>query len=166
MKKVFLPPVCAVFLLVSAGCASWWEKTEDDGMIRIVHNLPAGGGKAGAVCLREACPADVVLGQPFEYTLEVTNRTGAEIVGVTVTDRLARGLELVASNPVAAPAAGNTVRYDLGSLAPGQVKTVRVRVVARNPGALGHSAFVDYRECIGATIRVSIPGPAAKNGGP
>ena len=126
-------------------------------MTRIVHNLPAGGGKTGAVCLREACPADVLLNQPFEYTIEVTNRTEVELGGVVVTDRLARGLELVASNPAATAAADNTVRYLLGSLAPGESKTIRARVVARQPGALGHRAFVDYEECIGASIRVAVP---------
>ena len=153
--KLFALLVC-VFLPIVSGCVSLWPGVprEDDGMIRTVRDLPVGGGKAGAVRLREACPAGVLLGQPFEYTIEVTNLTRGELGGVTVTDRLAPGLELAASNPAAVPEEGNVVRYVLGRLGPGQTGCIRVRVVARKAGALGHRASVAYEESVGADIQV------------
>lgn len=85
-----------------------------------------------SISLRKEGPAQAVLYDALTYRLTVTNTGGVEVSGVTLNDTLPEGLE---------PADGKKpMTWDLGTLAPGQCRTVEYNVVAKKAGKLCNKA--------------------------
>ncbi|MFC6592709.1 hypothetical protein ACFP81_12365 [Deinococcus lacus] len=78
--------------------------------------------------------AAVESGDLLTYTLRVTNPYEEALSGVRVSDQLPQGVEFVsaASNPVVTGTAPQRLEWDLGTLAPGEVRDLpfQVRVTA------------------------------------
>ncbi len=98
--------------------------------------VPAGGVDCGGGDptnpLRElnktASSAEVAPGGTFDYTITVPNRGACTLQDVTIVDRITGpGFEVVGTEPAAA-VDGGTVTFDVGSLAPNETATLRIRV--------------------------------------
>ncbi len=98
------------------------------------------------LAISEIGPPNAFPGQPFEYTLHVTNTGSSTADGVTVADTLPGAGSFVSSSPAtssSAPADGSTASIPLGNLAPGQSASVKVRWKApANEVQLANSAVV------------------------
>ncbi|MDW8425437.1 MAG: DUF11 domain-containing protein [Meiothermus sp.] len=90
-------------------------------------------------------PARIELGQNATYTLTVRNSGPDAATNVVLTDRLPAGLELVSATP-AASRDGNTLSWNLGSLASGESKSVSVVVRGQVAGTRTNQASVGSSE--------------------
>jgi uncharacterized repeat protein (TIGR01451 family) len=82
--------------------------------------------------LRKSGPGQAVLQDTLNYQLTVTNTGDAEATGVKVTDTLPPGLEAVGGK--------NPLTWDIGTLAPGQSKSVEYQAAAKASGRLCNRA--------------------------
>ncbi len=105
-------------------------------------------------------PAGALVGQQFEYVVNVSNPSAVPATEVVVTDNLPDGITYVSSEP-AAQASGQVLTWSLGSVDGGATKSVRIQVKATQTGTFENCAEVKAamnlasRCC--ATTRVSSP---------
>lgn len=160
-----------VGLMFLAGCASQQKKKSmgtttdkpaatgntmperpmmDEGRNHKTLYVPTGERATSAVALEKHGPVEVNLGQPFEYVITAENLTSGHLNGVTVSDHLPEGLELVSSDPATTGMMGEVASWTLGHLKPGETRTIRVTAVANKAGSIRHCAEVVYnqRACI------------------
>jgi uncharacterized repeat protein (TIGR01451 family) len=122
-----------------------WQATCDNS----AHSCPSANAsvsytvKEFRLAIDKKGPASVTVGQPFEYTITVTNTEAVEAFGVTISDALPAELEPVA---VVAPAGGQSFGPGAGVSALGADGEVRIvaqpswSVAVRPPGAAGRGA--------------------------
>jgi uncharacterized repeat protein (TIGR01451 family) len=84
------------------------------------------------LCLRKCAPGQAVLYDQLTFQLEVRNAGTAPATGVTLVDNLAEGLQH--------PSGKVQLRWDLGTLAPGECRCVEYQVVALKAGRLCNHA--------------------------
>jgi uncharacterized repeat protein (TIGR01451 family) len=113
--------------------------------------------------LRKKGPSEAVVNDVLTYRLIVTNTGMVEVTGVRLSDSLAAGLEHASGH--------NALTWDLGTLGPGQSRSVEYQVTARSPGKLCNQAAVvatgGLREvaenCVAVTeakLSLTVVGPA------
>jgi len=88
-------------------------------------------------------PQRAAVNEKCDYRLAVENRGPIAITDVTLYDRLPPGLETVAaSNDGVYDAVTRSVQWRLGTLAPGQKRTVNLRILARTVGEQRNQVWV------------------------
>lgn len=101
--------------------------------------LPLGGGCATAtwtapgLAIRATGPNAAKVGDTVTYRVEVSNPGSFASNNVVVTDQLPAGLTLIGSNPPH-QTFGNENRWDIGTLAPGEVRPIDVQLRADQGG--------------------------------
>lgn len=85
-----------------------------------------------SIGLRKEGPAQAILYDALTYRLTVTNTGGVEVSGVVLTDPLPDGLESADGK--------KALTWELGTLAPGQCRTVEYQAVAKKTGKLCNKA--------------------------
>lgn len=80
-------------------------------------------------------PATVTAGANFAYTLSYGNNGQASAAGVQLVDTLPTGVSYVSSSPAPSSVSGQTLTWNLGSLAAGATGsiTIQVQAAASNP---------------------------------
>lgn len=113
------------------------------------------------ISLRKSGPSQALLYDHLNYQLAVTNTGVTEITNVQLTDILSAGLE---------HEIGNRLRWDLGTLAPGQTRVLTYQAIAKQAGRLRTTAVVtadgDLRDEAESTVVVSEPRLGVKITGP
>jgi uncharacterized repeat protein (TIGR01451 family) len=139
-----------------------------DGTTPFVPRMPFVGPEGAEmptpiVRLRVRAPAEVQPEKEVEYQLTVENISQAEAHHVTVRDRLPRGTEYVRAKPEptkkASPKEGVTdLLWDLGTLKPGERKTIVVALQPKGTDEVQNNAYVSFEH--GQTIKTRIARPA------
>lgn len=185
MQKLSTSKLCAAFLMMAivvlSACASQQQKTRrkpakpapveakkapmkakmvQSGDNMSVLHVPTGEMGTSAVTLTNSSPRVVNLGTPYDFVITATNLTNGDLDGVTVTDILPQGLEFVSSTPDVTTGDGSRLIWALGTLAPGEKRTIRVRAKANTQGDLTHCAEVTYNQA--ACVKVQVVEPALK----
>jgi len=111
------------------------------------------------IACNKSGPSNVMGGEPFEYTISVSNPSQVDATNVVVTDTLPNGLAYESSNP-SASASGNALTWNLGSVAPGANVNINVRVKATSTGRYENCADVRADQnltshCCATTVAVS-----------
>jgi uncharacterized repeat protein (TIGR01451 family) len=101
-------------------------------------------------------PTQVIAGQNFQYTYKVCNLTNNEVTNVLLKDMCAPTMQIVGSEPAAQGAAPNLV-WNLGTLAPGQCKTVTVTAKAGATGTVGSCATAEWNQAFCQEVAVVQP---------
>ena len=70
-------------------------------------------GNLGKVVLEKSAPSEVVLGQPYTYSIKATNRGNLTVRDVVVTDVFASGFHMISAEPAGQDADDRT-QWDLG----------------------------------------------------
>ena len=123
------------------------------GTVSRTANFPV----AGAVKLVKSGPAEVVVGQSFDYELTVTNTTDLALVDVVVTDYLPADFKISRSQPQAEGVVGGKAKWMLGMLRPKQSETIRFTGSASKPGTLVNCSTVSFTPKICITTQVIQP---------
>lgn len=102
---------------------------------------PTPGSPSRDLSLTKTGPTMAAPGDEITYTLTATN-DGATATGVTITDPLVAGAELVDAS-AACDESGGTVTCAVGTLADGQSVAVTITVAVEGEGSLTNTACVD-----------------------
>ncbi|MFG0315942.1 MAG: CARDB domain-containing protein [Planctomycetota bacterium JB042] len=115
---------------------------------------PTGVHRSSVLCLNKDAPAEVVAGESFEYQISVENITTDPIAGVHVVDKMPPGFDMEASTPTGTPIGGGAVRFDLGTISPGQTKSSVIRGRATGTGKLTNCAMleIDNEYCVPTNV--------------
>ncbi|HXZ12499.1 MAG TPA: choice-of-anchor L domain-containing protein [Candidatus Sulfotelmatobacter sp.] len=98
------------------------------------------GAAAGAPTILLTAPADVALGTPLTYTIQVTNPAAAAIANVVVTDTLPGGLS--ATSLSSACTGTTSISCTIASIAAGATATLNITVVPTATGVLDNTATI------------------------
>jgi uncharacterized repeat protein (TIGR01451 family) len=163
-----------LLLLALLGLLWWWLSGEDDDEEPAIEPEPgdttplvvpaAGKGnvlyeptdqRQGSVILVEKfAPSEVMLGQPYDYLIKVTNLTDSQLVDVVLTDKLPGGFKVNSSTPAAKNVPVGKVAWALGELGPKASKTIKVKGTATGRGTNVHCGTVTYKRpyCVAVNV--------------
>ncbi|MCW5769273.1 MAG: DUF11 domain-containing protein [Phycisphaeraceae bacterium] len=118
---------------------------------------PTGHEHNAALLVERMYPSEVVAGQPFEYSIKVTNVSPTTLDNVVVDEVLPTGFTFTSSTPDGARRDGGVMSYNLGSFSPGQSKTITIKGNAGGAGTIESCARVYYTLPVCQTINVVAP---------
>lgn len=106
----------------------------------------------------KVAPQSAALGQPMVYTIRVRNDGTIPAHQVVVEDRVPRGVQLDGTNPRAELSEKTkTLLWKLGTLEPGQERSISVRVIPTSEGPIGSVATVNFSTEVSSHTVVSAP---------
>ena len=101
----------------------------------VKQGLPAGAMGCNVVSVEKSAPKQVIVGQPFNYSIKVCNLTKATLENVVVTETLPKNFSASETTPKAA-LGGGVATWAVGKLGPQQCKIMTVRGTALTTGSL------------------------------
>jgi uncharacterized repeat protein (TIGR01451 family) len=110
-----------------------------DGNVTVASNEVTTVLKSPTLAVTKTGPAVRYVGLPVEYTIAVTNTGDAPAKDTVLEDRLDPATKFVSATDGGVAGAGK-VTWNLGTLAPGAKKEVRVTVSAGGPGKINDTA--------------------------
>lgn len=126
------------------------------GVGRAESYYPSGDRNTSAVLLERSVPAEVRVGDPYDYEIKLTNLTGKEIQALELTEQIPSGFTLSGTTPSGSTGDGST-QWSLGTLAPRQSTSVRVSGKAEQTGELRYCATVTFKTELCGTNRIVQP---------
>jgi uncharacterized repeat protein (TIGR01451 family) len=120
--------------------------------------FPSGARDGAVVGLKkEASTVEAIMGSPFDYRITVTNLTGNALDGVKVTESLDASYNFASSVP-SGTRSGNSIVFDLGTLAPNESKTITLSGTGTKQGSITNCSSVAYNVASCWTVKVTQPG--------
>src|SRR5262249_4056987 len=110
---------------------SWPTRQTDQKLVWTTMAYPTGEARTSAIGVEKGVPREVFVGDQFDYTLIVTNITGAELDNVVVTEDFGENFDFKSSAPAnTGKADAKSVHWVLGNLKPCESKTINVKATA------------------------------------
>ena len=106
--------------------------------------FPSGKAEGSGLLLEKSAPAEVLAGQPYQYSYKVSNLTDATLENVVVSDRVSSDFAATDSEPKAASMAGGNATWNLGSLGPKESKTITVNGSSPDEGVVTTCGSATY----------------------
>jgi len=97
------------------------------------------------VLVEKAAPAQVRVGETFEYHIRVTNTAKSNLYDVTVWDQSLENFKITMSDPDVMSIKGPWTTWNLGTLAPGAAKLIKIEGMATSVCMLRPCSEVTYR---------------------
>lgn len=94
----------------------------------------------GIRIVKTAAEQEVLINRVASYTIAVSNIGDVPLTGVVVTDMAAP--ETTVTSAEGGTASGNSARWELGELKPGEERTLALKVASRTPGRFCNTATV------------------------
>lgn len=128
-----------------------------DGMLRGTLDLPSGPNAGAVISVEKVMPSKVTVGKPFEYTLNVTNRSDCYLSDVTVSEKFPEKYEMLKASPEPSKVSGRTAEWTVGELAPKETKTLTIHGTAQEISPMLACTKVTYTPmlCLGPEATVS-----------
>lgn len=125
-----------------------------DGMVRSYVAYPTGDKSSSVLLIERAAPASVSVGQEFEYSIKATNISSGNLEDVVVADTPAEGFKATGSTPKHTSAADGAMRWELGKLAKGESKIIKITGSATGVGTLRNCVSAEYakRACLAVNV--------------
>ncbi|QDT04828.1 Large cysteine-rich periplasmic protein OmcB precursor [Rubripirellula lacrimiformis] len=117
------------------------------------------GIQSPSVVIHKRAPAEVTVGKPASFVIQVQNVGSAEALDVKVHDRIPAGMRLVDASP-APVQQGSLLMWQLGALPAGDERTVTMQLVPETEGELGSVARVTFEAA--ASVRTMSTRPELK----
>ncbi len=114
--------------------------------------LPTGDRATSALMIEKIYPAQVTVGQSFDYIIKATNISSMALSNVTVTEAVPSNFTLASSSVEGA----NGV-YNLGTLNAGESKSIVMKGTAGAVGSINSCASATYATALCSTIAVVQP---------
>jgi hypothetical protein len=115
------------------------------------------GKQSPAVQLEWVGPAAVTLGQPTAYTLQIRNTGDTPLDAITARIRLPQSMRLAQTEPKVQAEQNCLMLWEVGALAPGATKHLRLNLTADTAGEARCQAWVTFTSSAAANIRVRAP---------
>ena len=106
--------------------------------------FPSGTAMGSALMLEKSAPAEVLAGQPYEYSYKVSNLTDATLENVMVNDRVGSNFTSTDSEPKATSSTGGNASWNLGTLAPKETKMITVKGSSAEEGTVTTCGYATY----------------------
>jgi uncharacterized repeat protein (TIGR01451 family) len=137
---------CAAFL---AGCATQQQQQKyvapaPDKNGYVAAYFPSGKVEGSGLLVEKTAPAEVLAGQPFEYTYKVSNLTDATLENVTLMDRVSSNFTPTDSDPKANSTADGIATWSLGTFGAKEVKTITVKGDSADVGVVTTCGWATY----------------------
>lgn len=116
--------------------------------------FPSGRAEGSGLSVEKSVPAEVLVGQPFEYTYKVSNLTDATLENVTVMDRVAGNFTPTDSEPNAVSMADGKATWNLGTLGPKETRIITVKGSSADEGMVNTCGWATYTPVVCQDIRV------------
>ena len=112
------------------------------GMVSATLYEPTGDASTSALMLTKSVPGQVNVGESFDVVYTIKNLTNMSLDNVVVTDQLPAGFKVSGTNPANAMGANGAMM--IGTLGPGESKTIKITGSATQAGQLMSCADVTY----------------------
>jgi len=117
-----------------------------------VMYIPTGDRATSALMIEKIFPSQVSVGQPFDYIIKATNISSQALNNVLVTEAVPTNFTLISSNMQ-----GANGQYNLGTLNPGESKSIILKGSAGAVGSINACAKAEYTTALCSTINVVQP---------
>lgn len=114
------------------------------------------GVQTPSIVIHKRAPAEVKVGRPATFVVQVRNVGSAEALGVQVHDRIPAGMELIEATPTPIRT-GDLLTWDLGAMPIGDERSITMQLVAREEGELGSVARVTFEAAASVRTRSTRP---------
>ncbi len=140
----------------SPGYGPSYETFEENGVhwIRGSMAFPTGLRESSGVLVEKVVPAEVLAGQPFDYSYKVSNLTDYPIHMVTLADRVSPNFTAAEIDPKPSAVRDGVATWQLETLGPKETKTIRVRGTSAEEGAVNTCGWVSYSPLLCEDVRV------------
>lgn len=95
------------------------------------------------LAIQKFAPAEIQVGKTSRFSIKVKNVSSRPALGVVVRDQVPSGARLVSTTPSADEATSN-LRWDLGTLAAGEERTMHMEITPTEEGDIGSVATVTF----------------------
>jgi uncharacterized repeat protein (TIGR01451 family) len=116
--------------------------------------FPTGNKYSSALLLEKVVPTEVLIGKSLTYSYQVRNLTDYHLQMVTVSDRVTPNFNASDASPRADKVEGSVATWDLGALAPEEVKEIKVMGTATEEGTLVTCGWASYNLILCEPIKV------------
>jgi uncharacterized repeat protein (TIGR01451 family) len=113
-------------------------------MLYVCTGIPNAVNRPGAIIVRKSVPAAVSVGEEFQYTIAVHNRSACSIKQVTLTERLAEEYRVVGTQPEADLGPEGTLQWVIGPLQPQASEEFVITGIATGSGELKNCSLVEW----------------------
>ncbi|OQA56405.1 MAG: Large cysteine-rich periplasmic protein OmcB precursor [Candidatus Omnitrophica bacterium ADurb.Bin277] len=122
--------------LVLSGCATCCgESAPAKPAMKCAFGVQGCNKDASAVWIEKSMPDQVVVGQPFQYTLQVTNLRGCALEDVVIVERASDGLQIQSGEE----------GLNIGFMKPNEVRQIVLTAVASQGGSPSTCTTADYK---------------------
>lgn len=121
-----------------------------------VHQSAPQGAQRPQLQIEKVAPGNAVLGQPLIYSIVVRNHGQTAAHQVVVKDNIPAGSRLSGTIP-RAELVEKQLQWKLGTVGPGEERTIKVRVVPTKEGQIGSIATVNFAAEVAAQTVVTAP---------
>ena len=139
--------------------------------------LPASGGgvpgkaelegeQVPALSIEKVAPREIQIDQPTDFRIIVKNVGRVVANEVRVTDTIPRGAQFVKAVPEAGRGAAGSLVWELGSLKPGEERSVVLTLQPKQTGEIGSVAQVTFAAPASMRVLVTKPQLAVEHTGP
>ena len=126
----------------------------------ISNNLPGDrrleGAQTPSVVIQKRAPAEVKVGKPATFVVQVQNVGSADALNVQVFDRIPTGMQLVDSTPQP-QMQGDNLLWSLGDMAVGAERSITMQLIPMEEGELGSVARVTFEAAASVRTRSTRP---------
>src|SRR5262245_1466091 len=131
----------------------------NDGWLRGGMAFPTGDSATSSILLEKIVPVEEVTGKAYIYDLKVTNISRLQLDDVEVAEAIPASLKL---GEVSSDAKANDggVKWNVGDLAPGESKTLRLTGTPTGAGQVGTCSSVTYNTAL--CLATNVVAPALK----
>lgn len=140
----------------SSGYGPSYTTFEENGSkwVRGSMAFPTGLRESSGLLVEKTVPAEVLVGQKFDYAYKVSNLTDYPIHMVTLMDRVTPNFAAAESDPQPTENHNGVATWQLGSLGPKETKTIHVKGSGNEEGAISTCGWATYSPILCEDIKV------------
>lgn len=116
-----------------------------------------GKDQASPLVISKDMPPQILIGKPYAYTVSVTNRSGCAVEDVSVIETLPKTFQLTAATPAAAKTTGQKLQWGLGTLNPGETRTIKIEGSATAVGSFAACTKVLHSQTVCGAPELGMP---------
>jgi uncharacterized repeat protein (TIGR01451 family) len=161
MKPLIARRTLAILLIASCAFTVLAQSRAGSGYVRTERAFPSGDRNTSSLLLERFTPAEVRLGQEFQYELRLTNLTRGRIEEILLVEQMPAGFALRSITPQAR-VDGASAAWQISTLGGGETAAITVSGTANRSEELTWCATATFKTGICASTRVVEPRLAIK----
>jgi len=115
------------------------------------------GVQTPAITIQKLTPPEVQVNRPSVFSILVKNTGRVPANQVTVFDEVPEGTEFIESEPAPSTHRSGQLSWDLATLAPGEERMIRLKLLPQRPGEIGSVAQVTFSASASAKTTCTQP---------